>query len=293
MYIEFISPPMPHLVVSGTSVFRPGDIHERRMMNGTFDLIVMKQGTLFLQEEGYQYSLKRGDYLILSPGKLHKGYRPCMEVTHFNWLHFSTTGNFQHEFTTKAQQRKMMNQKKYYKKDDFSFFLSKNGHLEEDTLEQLLYTMNSLVEVEINHKIREKRFLPAKIGELEAQQLFLGILSILQQKNYKDSSKNLASQIYAYIAAHTKQPFSLANLSQEFSYHKAYIIQLIKDAYSITPAQLHTRLRMEEAKSLLKNTNFPIQEIAGEVGYDDPAYFCKQFKKKTGVTPKVYRNQYQ
>ncbi|MCJ7843646.1 hypothetical protein MUB24_22820 [Lederbergia sp. NSJ-179] len=56
-----------------------------------------------IKEDGYQYTLKRGDYLILSSGKFHKGYRPCMEETHFNWLHFSTIGKFQYESTTKSQ----------------------------------------------------------------------------------------------------------------------------------------------------------------------------------------------
>ncbi|MCJ7843120.1 AraC family transcriptional regulator [Lederbergia sp. NSJ-179] len=186
----------------------------------------------------------------------------------------------------------MMSQKKWYKKDNFSIYLSNYGHLDENSLDQLLQIMDSLVEVEINHKFRKKQFFPAKIDELEAQQLFLNILSTLQHKNYQCTKKSLASQIYVYIAAHTKQPFSLTELSQEFSYHKAYIIELIKDAYSTTPSQLHTHLRMEEAKSLLKSTSSPIQEIAYEVGFHDPAYFSKQFKKNTGVTPKIYRKQY-
>ena len=46
---------------------------------------------------------------------------------------------------------------------------------------------------------------------------------------------------------------------------------------------------MEAAKSTLKNTDIPASEIASLVGYEDPRYFYKVFKKYTGLTPTEYR----
>lgn len=50
-----------------------------------------------------------------------------------------------------------------------------------------------------------------------------------------------------------------------------------------------TQLRMDEARRLLTQTGRSIQEIAEQVGYDDPSYFCKVFKKSAGVTPNRFR----
>ena len=44
-----------------------------------------------------------------------------------------------------------------------------------------------------------------------------------------------------------------------------------------------------EARSLLKQTSMSVQEISYWLGYDDVSYFCKVFKKWTGLTPFVYR----
>jgi two-component system response regulator YesN len=48
--------------------------------------------------------------------------------------------------------------------------------------------------------------------------------------------------------------------------------------------------RIEEAKKLLKNTNYPISTIAYDLGFNDSNYFSVVFKKFTGKTPKEYRN---
>lgn len=42
---------------------------------------------------------------------------------------------------------------------------------------------------------------------------------------------------------------------------------------------------------LLKTTSLKSSEIAYNVGYNDPHYFCYIFKKATGVTPKEYRSE--
>lgn len=289
MYFEFICPPTPFMVTAGTTVFRSGDIHERRILKDTFDLIVINEGILYIQEDDYQYSLATGDFLILQPGHRHKGFRPCDGEVRFNWLHFTTPNEYLFQAAIKQQKPRRMSHKQYYKRETTSVFIPQQGHLETETYQHLIRTMDSLTEVKIDHNYRQKLFLNPAMEILETQQLFLTVLALLQKKESTSGTGNLAAQIYTYIASHSKQPFSLEQLSQKFSYHKVYIIKLIKDAYSVTPAQLHTNFRMEDSKALLENTNASIQEIAAEVGYQDAAYFSKQFKKNVGMTPKEFR----
>ena len=49
------------------------------------------------------------------------------------------------------------------------------------------------------------------------------------------------------------------------------------------------RKRIEMAADQLKHGNHSVKEAATAVGYDDPAQFCKMFKKHMGVSPKKYR----
>lgn len=50
-----------------------------------------------------------------------------------------------------------------------------------------------------------------------------------------------------------------------------------------------TNVRVDHAKLLLKNTSIPINEVARRVGYDDPDYFSRLFRKASGATPRQYR----
>ena len=54
-----------------------------------------------------------------------------------------------------------------------------------------------------------------------------------------------------------------------------------------------TRVRLEEAKRLLRNPQYLIDEIAENTGYDDASYFTKVFKRYEGVTPTQYRKTLQ
>ncbi len=49
--------------------------------------------------------------------------------------------------------------------------------------------------------------------------------------------------------------------------------------------------KIATAKNKLFLTNFPIKDIAYEVGYNDPLYFTRVFKKYSGVSPKDFRKQ--
>jgi len=292
MYLEFICPPMPHSIVAGRSIFRAGDIHERRVLTDIFDLILIEKGTLYMEEDDYQYTLNAGDYLILVPNKKHRGFRPCYEETRFVWIHFSTTGPYHLEYSSKQQKRKRMNRRKYYKKDEFSFFINSQGHLNAQQTNLILAIVDRLEEVKIDNPAHEKVFFTPKVDEFEAQRLFLSILDGIRTQEYLATDYDVASQIYSYIESHSSQPFSLDNLADKFAYHKSYIIQLIKKHFDTTPAQLHNKFRLEKARNLLLNTTMSIQAISEELSFYDAAYFSKLFKKEYLSSPNAYRKNF-
>jgi transcriptional regulator GlxA family with amidase domain len=52
-------------------------------------------------------------------------------------------------------------------------------------------------------------------------------------------------------------------------------------------------LRVEEAKRRLERTDQPIDKISWAVGYEDPAFFRRLFKRITRITPGAYRRRFQ
>ena len=57
----------------------------------------------------------------------------------------------------------------------------------------------------------------------------------------------------------------------------------------VPPLKYLTSIRIARAKELLTGTDIPISEIGELVGYDNPLYFSKIFKKNTGLSPREYR----
>ena len=60
----------------------------------------------------------------------------------------------------------------------------------------------------------------------------------------------------------------------------------------ISPGQYHTMHQMQTAQELLVNTSLPVIKIAEGMGYADPLYFSRKFRKQVGVSPTMYREKF-
>jgi transcriptional regulator GlxA family with amidase domain len=65
-----------------------------------------------------------------------------------------------------------------------------------------------------------------------------------------------------------------------------------RKATGITPISYVQHLRVEDAKSFLETTSTPIDEISWKIGYEDPSFFRRIFKRITGLTPSAYRRSF-
>ena len=66
-----------------------------------------------------------------------------------------------------------------------------------------------------------------------------------------------------------------------------------KAATGYTPVDYVQALRVEEAKQILETTDVATDRVAEMIGYEDPAFFRRLFKRRTGVTPGRYRRRFQ
>ena len=63
-------------------------------------------------------------------------------------------------------------------------------------------------------------------------------------------------------------------------------------ATGYSPIAYVQHLRVEEAKRRLESTDAPIDEVSWNVGYEDPAFFRRLFKRITRITPSAYRRKF-
>jgi AraC-like DNA-binding protein len=113
-------------------------------------------------------------------------------------------------------------------------------------------------------------------------------------KTIRDGNSNslLIEKVKSYIEEHfIDQDFSLSGLSDHFGLNSSYLSRLFKEESGETFISYVTRVRIENAKTLLLETPRSIKEVSFRVGYLNPLTFTRIFKKNTGKTPSLYRQQ--
>ena len=108
----------------------------------------------------------------------------------------------------------------------------------------------------------------------------------------KDEHENhLVRQALKYIQENFQKDLSLDALSKELDISPYYFSKLFKEETGSNFVEYLTNLRLERAKVLLMDENRSMKKICMEVGYSDPNYFSRIFKKNLGVTPTEYRER--
>jgi transcriptional regulator GlxA family with amidase domain len=64
------------------------------------------------------------------------------------------------------------------------------------------------------------------------------------------------------------------------------------NATGLSPIQYVQHLRIDQAKRWLEKSRLPVDEVSWQIGYEDPAFFRRLFKRLTGMTPSAYRKTF-
>ena len=87
------------------------------------------------------------------------------------------------------------------------------------------------------------------------------------------------------------QDVTLESLAEQFHLSEPYVSKYIKDKSGKTFGEHVAHIRMKRAKTLLKNGNMTVENIAYAIGYQNVEHFNRTFKKSFDMTPIQYRNE--
>lgn len=103
------------------------------------------------------------------------------------------------------------------------------------------------------------------------------------------SSEYKLKQALNYIKENFKKSITLKEVADYMNYSTTYFSKSFKKHVGVNFNKYITQIRINEAKILLKDSNMSVNDLAFNLGYNEPNYFCKVFKKKEGITPSEYR----
>lgn len=99
-------------------------------------------------------------------------------------------------------------------------------------------------------------------------------------------------KLLAYIDEHYAEALSLTGLGKHFHFNPSYLSSYFTAHNKEGFSEYLNKIRVSKAEELLRDGELSISEISGQVGYSDPGYFTKVFKKQTGFSPSQYRRQH-
>lgn len=115
--------------------------------------------------------------------------------------------------------------------------------------------------------------------------------SKMGRDNY-DEGRNVILKAVEYINSNFKKDIMLEEVAGVVNISSFYFSKIFKEYTGKNYVDYITDLRIEVAKEKLKEGIVSIKEICYEVGYNDPNYFSRVFKKVEGLSPSEYKSKY-
>ncbi|MEH7747726.1 helix-turn-helix domain-containing protein, partial [Neobacillus drentensis] len=154
-------------------------------------------------------------------------------------------------------------------------------------------------EFEVNKTGGERYLVYQELNQLQSlEEIKVWLEQFIEQstaflnENHVSYNEKLIIDLKSFINANYKEPIVLDDLGKLFHKNPAYLCSLFSKAVGNTIFEYITKVRLNNAKKLLRTSNLKVSEICKQVGYENQKYFNQVFKKNIGTTPGLYRSQH-
>lgn len=135
-----------------------------------------------------------------------------------------------------------------------------------------------------------------KVNYAEMLEMYLRQIFIMLQRYFLNSLKTDNAHVVEeidkatlYFNEHYSEDISIDEYAQNNHVSVSWFIRNFKQCTGSTPMQYILSKRIYNAEILLHDSTYNVTEIAEIVGYDNPLYFSRIFKKVKGISPSEYR----
>ena len=130
-----------------------------------------------------------------------------------------------------------------------------------------------------------------RLEELKAyyRQFFLNITTLLKPRSIY-ALDDVIDRVKVYIQHNYQKNLNQDFIASLFYLNRSYLSTLFRQRTGMKFVDYLNDVRIEKSKELLTGTNRKMYQISRAVGYDNPKYFFRIFKKKSGQTPEQFRD---
>lgn len=113
------------------------------------------------------------------------------------------------------------------------------------------------------------------------------VVEFINKKKIIKSDK-IIEMIQQYVKEHCTEKISLSKVAYDVSISTGYLSSIFKKQTGMNFSDYVSEIKVEKAKELIGTHEYMMYEVSDILGFDNPYYFSKVFKKITGYTPKEY-----
>ncbi|MBD1373527.1 response regulator [Hazenella sp. IB182357] len=164
-----------------------------------------------------------------------------------------------------------------------------------DEVRQNLLRIFSLISFQLEEQgvlidLHTLTFTGQSLSQLQVEiQTKIALFKHLMRHTQQNQALDVAHQFKKYIDQHYHEEISLQDLAHQYQLSAYYISKRFKEAFNMNYVDYLTDLRIKEAKRLIRAGKKSMKQICFAVGYHDPNYFSRVFKKMCGLTPTQYK----
>lgn len=148
-----------------------------------------------------------------------------------------------------------------------------------------------LLWLNLHRELREGRRLKSYEGGELVYRFLSSLLRTLESPSLPEPSAAVAAGLQ-YMKEHFDRRFSMEELAARLGLSPAYFTRLFTRETGQTPLSCLNGIRLSHALFLLLNTSLSIDEIAVSCGFSCGNYFCKVFRRASGLSPAEYRKRH-
>lgn len=111
----------------------------------------------------------------------------------------------------------------------------------------------------------------------------------IRQQNNAVPKMNTADKAILFMQKHLSEAITLENIAGSVNLSVSFFSRKFKEDTGYPPIAYFNYLRIQKACQLLHFSDLRINEVASQIGIDDPFYFSRLFKQQMGISPVTYR----